>query len=125
MRRVSMVFLMCVAVLMMASAAFAQEANPCADDAAKFCGKVQQGGGRMFGCLKQNEDQLSPACKQHLVEVKKALDAVHQACKEDITSFCGGGQKGDSGMLKCLKANRSRLSGDCKAKLRDAKEAMK
>jgi hypothetical protein len=36
----------------------------CADDARKFCAGVSPGGGRIIACLKQNQDSLSPRCKQ-------------------------------------------------------------
>jgi hypothetical protein len=39
----------------------------CAADLQKFCAGVQAGGGRILACLKQNREQVSPACKQAVV----------------------------------------------------------
>jgi len=36
----------------------------CAGDAQKFCSNVQNGGGRIIACLKQNYSQLTDQCKQ-------------------------------------------------------------
>jgi hypothetical protein len=38
----------------------------CADDVQKFCGGVHPGGGRVIACLKQNENELSPECREKL-----------------------------------------------------------
>jgi hypothetical protein len=111
-------------ILVMGSGTFAQE-KPCAGDVAKFCGNVKPGEGRIAGCLRQNEAQLSPACKVHLVQVKEALKEAHQACEDDIAMFCGGVQPGGGRIKECLKANKSHLSRKCKVKLFEAKEEMK
>jgi len=112
-------------MLVMASGAFAQEAKPCAEDIAKFCGNVPPGEGRIAVCLKQNEAQLSPVCKQHLVQVKEALKEAHQACEDDIAMFCGGVKPGGGRVVECLKANKDHLSRKCKIKLYEAKKEMK
>ena len=43
----------------------------CADDVHKFCKDVQPGGWRIVNCLKQNEKQLSPECREKLTQAKK------------------------------------------------------
>jgi hypothetical protein len=125
MKKVLVFFLAYLLTLVMASAAFTQEAKPCAGDIAKFCGNVKQGEGRIAGCLKQNEAELSSACKIHLIEVKEALKEVDQACEDDIAMFCGGVKPGGGRILECLKANKSHLSRKCKVKLFEAKGEMK
>ena len=35
----------------------------CKPDADKFCSDVKPGGGRIIACMKQHEDELSPACR--------------------------------------------------------------
>jgi hypothetical protein len=49
----------------------------CKADVEKLCAGVQRGGGRIAGCLKQNEAQVSPACKDALAKAqeKKATPA--------------------------------------------------
>ena len=40
----------------------------CADDAARFCSGVQQGGRRIMRCLKEHENDLTPQCKAKIQE---------------------------------------------------------
>ena len=125
MKKVSAGFLICLAILVMWSGAFAQEEGPCAGDLAKFCGNIKPGEGRRAACLKQNEAQLSPACKVHLVQVGEAVKEAHEACEDDIMMYCAGVQSGGGRIMQCLKANKSHLSHKCKVKLFEAKQEMK
>lgn len=124
MKRLVIVCLSSALLLVVTSASFAQE-RPCAADIAQFCGNVQPGEGRIAKCLKQNEAQLSPGCKMHLVQVKEALKEAHQACEDDIAMFCGGVKPGEGRVVECLKANKAHLSRKCKIKLFEAKKEMK
>jgi hypothetical protein len=38
--------------------------SACAEDVQRFCGTVQQGGGRVVACLKDHKDSLSDGCRQ-------------------------------------------------------------
>lgn len=38
----------------------------CAADVQSFCSDVQRGGGRIFACLRDHQDQLSDGCKSAL-----------------------------------------------------------
>ena len=52
----------------------ASSTNPriaCKADAAKLCAGVQPGGGRTAACLKQNEAQVSAACKDAIAARQK------------------------------------------------------
>ena len=42
----------------------------CKADVASLCSGVQPGGGRIAACLKQNEAQVSPACKDALAHAR-------------------------------------------------------
>ena len=42
----------------------------CKADAEKLCSGVQPGGGRIAGCLKQNEAQVSDACKDAMANAR-------------------------------------------------------
>jgi hypothetical protein len=46
----------------------------CADDAARFCSGVQQGGGRIMRCLKEHENDLTPPCKAKMQEHRQRKD---------------------------------------------------
>ncbi|MGE5174489.1 MAG: cysteine rich repeat-containing protein [Betaproteobacteria bacterium] len=50
---------------------FAQGPGPYAEDAAKFCKDVQPGSGSMARCLKEHENELSGACKEHIAQMKQ------------------------------------------------------
>ena len=43
----------------------------CRFDVPTFCGDVPPGGGRVIGCLMQNEAQVSPLCRQALAEARR------------------------------------------------------
>jgi chorismate synthase len=91
---------------------FAQQAA-CQEDLARFCQGVQ-GRKQQMACLRQNREQLSPACKQHLVEAMRTAKQMHQACGADIQTFCQGVQQGGGRVMQCLKAHRTELSPGCK-----------
>ena len=42
----------------------------CKADVEKLCSGMQPGGGRIAGCLKQNEAQVSAACKEALAKTR-------------------------------------------------------
>jgi hypothetical protein len=42
----------------------------CKADVATLCSGVQPGGGRVVGCLKQNEAQVSAACKDAMAKAR-------------------------------------------------------
>lgn len=47
----------------------AKEAHEaCTDDIQKLCKDVKPGGGRIVKCLKENEKQLSPECREKLAQ---------------------------------------------------------
>jgi hypothetical protein len=43
----------------------------CKADVEKLCSGVQPGGGRIAGCLKQNEAQVSAACKDAIGKARE------------------------------------------------------
>lgn len=100
-----------------AAQAAGQRQGPCADDVAKFCKDVQPGGGRMARCLKQHEQELSPACMQHVSEVKKRGQEFRAACEDDVLKLCGDVQPGGGRILSCLRQHEQELTPDCKAKM--------
>ncbi|MGE5374079.1 MAG: cysteine rich repeat-containing protein [Bacteroidota bacterium] len=97
--------------------AFAQGPGACAGDIQQFCQGVQQGGGRIVRCLVQNKQQLSPGCKIRIAEVAEQIKEVHQACEDDILTFCPAVKPGGGRIAQCLKANKAYLSFECKAKI--------
>ena len=54
----------------------AKAANPlsyCKADAARLCPGVSPGGGRLIGCLKQHENEMSVGCAKALKEIKTKM----------------------------------------------------
>ncbi len=99
----------------------AQGQDPCAGDVQKFCKDVQPGAGRIAGCLKEHEADLSRACKRQMAEVKKRVHEFREACEDDILSFCAGVKPGGGRIIKCLKEHESELSIECKTKMETQK----
>ncbi len=116
--------LMVLAVAMLsigvAAAADAPAAKkPCADDTAKYCKDVKQGGGRIARCLKENEQQLSPACKSSIEE--KSREA-RQVCEADAQKFCKDVKPGQGRIVRCLREHEKELTAECKAKMTERKK---
>lgn len=102
----------------LAFAAAGAAQGPCTDDAAKFCGDVQSGGGRLFmKCMREHENELSPACKERIAEMKKGLQEFREACQDDTLKFCKDMKPGGGRVVKCLKEHENELSSECKARL--------
>ena len=87
--------------------------GPCAEDAKKFCGGVQPGGGRIAKCMKSHEAELSPACQAEMKRVEERIEQVRQECKADAEKFCKGIRPGQGRILACLKSHQSELAPAC------------
>lgn len=114
------VALLCAGLLAVSEARAAQ--GPCADDIAKYCKDVKPGGGRLAKCLKDNEKQLSPACKASIEESKKKVQEAHQACSDNVQKYCKDAKPGQGRIVRCLKEHEKDLSPECKAKLIEPKK---
>jgi hypothetical protein len=97
--------------------AAAQRQGPCADDAAKFCKDIQPGGGRIARCLKQHGQELSPACKHHVAEVKRRGQEFRAACEDDVIKLCGDVKPGRGRIVNCLKQHDPELTPDCRSQM--------
>jgi Cysteine rich repeat len=93
--------------------AYAEDTRPCADDAAKFCKDVQPGGGRMATCLKEHQQDLTPACRQRTERMMMRAKEMHKACADDVDKFCKDVQPGKGQITGCLRAHKSELSAGC------------
>ena len=109
----------CLAVTTGASAA--QNAKPCAEDAAKLCQGMQPGGGRVAKCLKEHSSELSPACRDSMAKTKARARAkaksFKQACGQDARKFCKDEKRGGGRIMKCLTQHQNELSPACKEML--------
>ncbi len=96
--------------------------GPCAADVQKFCKDVQPGKGGIAKCLKEHQNDLSPACKEKIAKAKEAFKEVHQACQGDVEKFCKEVKPGGGRIAKCLKEHKDELSAACKGKIAEMKE---
>lgn len=93
-----------------------QYANPCADDAAKLCKDVPAAGGQVVQCLNQHSNDVSPACKEALGEMKKFQEFV-QACSDDVNKLCKYTKRETGKIIQCLRRHEDELSPMCKQKM--------
>jgi hypothetical protein len=91
--------------------------GPCREDIQKFCASVPPGGGRFRDCLQQHAAELTPACKQHLSQMKAKVAAWRQACEGDVQKLCSGVAPGRGNLVKCLREHQGDLSQACKDQL--------
>ena len=102
----------------------------CAADAAKFCGNVTQGEGRLLVCMHAFDDQLSRSCQFALYRASRNLDRVlnrveriADACWTDIEAQCGNADR----IGQCVMEKASSLSPACQtvvAGIRQAGQAL-
>jgi hypothetical protein len=101
----------------------AQNARPCADDAAKLC-KGVQGKQQVAQCLKEHSNDLSPACKENIAKMKEKVEDFKQACKDDAEKLCKGTKPGGGKIVQCLKQHEDQLSAACKEAMPQTKGKM-
>jgi Spy/CpxP family protein refolding chaperone len=112
-----------IAMLCLSTMATAQGAQQaCAADINAYCKGVPQGGGAIAKCLRENQQKLSPGCKQGMAGMASMMKEVVGACEDDMHRFCAGAAPGTA--KECLRANFRELSMGCKRELFEAKKAM-
>jgi hypothetical protein len=87
----------------------------CKADVAKFCKDIKPGGGRIWACLKSNENSLSQPCRDRMATAREKGRELHQACKDDVKKFCKGIPHGKGRIRSCLKSHENELAPACKA----------
>jgi exonuclease VII small subunit len=96
--------------------------GPCRQDVQKLCPDAKPGGGALRDCLKQHAAELSPACQEHLKQVKAKVAAWQQACQDDVQKFCASVQPGHANILKCLHEHNDQLSKSCQEQMAQARK---
>jgi hypothetical protein len=90
----------------------------CRMDVDRFCPGVDPGGGRVLGCLRQHQPELSPPCQGEMNRIAEARDRVatlRSACRADAETLCRNVPQLAGPLLECLQANEAKLSPDCNA----------
>lgn len=88
--------------------------DACKTDIKEFCKGIKRGGGRIWTCLKSNEDRLSQGCKDHIAQVREKRKEFHNACNDDVNKFCKGIVPGKGRIAACLKSHERELSETCR-----------
>ncbi|MET3117893.1 hypothetical protein AAKU64_002115 [Undibacterium sp. GrIS 1.8] len=82
----------------------------CRADFSKFCPSIKPGGGRLAGCLKEHQSELSAGCQEKMKVVS--------SCGEQIKELCG--KESDPKKIKqCAKEHRSEFNEECKSSITD------
>ncbi|MBI4057045.1 MAG: hypothetical protein HY399_05795 [Elusimicrobia bacterium] len=97
----------------------------CQADVKKFCQGIQPGEGRLAGCLKQHEAELSESCRKEGAKIKAKREKIRErleefkgVCGPDVEKFCKGVQPGEGRIIRCLKEHESELSESCRKEKR-------
>ncbi|MBK7973929.1 MAG: hypothetical protein IPK07_11875 [Deltaproteobacteria bacterium] len=117
-----------------------QVSRACSDDAARLCGNVESGKGRVVQCLAAHESQLTRDCRAEVSQAKsdvddareRVQDAKHdakekledrkedfeRACSGDISRECRGVEPGHGNIVRCLQSHEGSLSPACRDAIR-------
>jgi len=120
MKQVIRILIICLSVLPFAVLEVQAEAvSPCAEDIKRLCKGVMYGEGRVLDCLKQHEQELSAACKDHQLAMIKRLKEAPEVCQDDVERFCRDVRPVNRRILRCLKQNQIHLSEECGNRMKD------
>jgi hypothetical protein len=92
----------------------------CKADVEKLCKDVKPGEGAIAKCLKQNEANVSPACKDAMAQAHEKMQTFMNACGGDTQQYCKDVKRGHGRVLRCLKDNEAKLSEGCRAAMQEA-----
>lgn len=102
----------------------AKRAGGVCDEAAdRYCWNVEPGHGRVWQCLKQNENNLNASCRKevsaHLTQMETAMKSENfqKACKSDRKKYCRYVEWTDTRVTKCLRIHDVELTDKCRAAL--------
>ena len=83
--------------------------GPCRQEVEKLCPNIKPGGGAFRNCLEQHAAELSPACQEHLKQMKAKAEAWQQACQGDVQKLCAQVEPGRGNIMRCLRQHRKEL----------------
>jgi len=105
-----------------------QAKDPCADDVRRFCSGVRVGDGRVEGCLRRNEVNLSAACRAKRTEVqarfRHLVEEFGEACGRDAERLCSEVKPGGGRLFACLFRQEDDLSSSCRPEIERVQEAV-
>jgi len=99
-----------VAIALLALPALAED--PCAAEAMRLCNKAR-GDIALLGCLRNQEKELSPACRGSLHELYGIAVEYGKDCEADAAKLCKDVPRGEGRLARCLWENESFVSQSC------------
>jgi hypothetical protein len=119
----------------------------CRSDYIEHCSSVPTGGAASLNCLRQNEAQLAPACRQAVAAIGgggggaaatpphpapaagggaaahgDAMEIFREECGPDVRRVCRGVFPGGGRVIACLAENREQLSPGCRTAMMELRE---
>ncbi len=98
----------------------------CDEDIEQHCPGLGNKSGKIFLCLAAYEEQLTPQCRQGVLEARLAIETGRaaieysvRACEADADAFCLDVQPGQGRILQCLKSNEASISSACTTALKE------
>ncbi len=88
-------------------------ADPCREDIERFCRGSGPGQKSTATCLKDHEFQLSKACSERRMALKRQSTAFREACSKDVKRYCRGVKGGRYPIIQCLKRHEVELGPIC------------
>jgi len=89
----------------------------CKPDYEKYCKDTKIGQGRVWRCLAQHEDQLSPECKANVHAAREKMKEFRKDCGSDVKTYCKD-VKGGGKVIACLRTNSDKVSPACQTHLK-------
>lgn len=97
----------------------APDSEACKGDVEKYCKGVVPGEGRLFRCLAEHINELSPGCMQAAHRGHKAMHgnmpSLRDQCGKDIELLCKNAEPGQKNLVDCLANQRVALSAECRS----------
>ena len=100
------------AVLLAATALAARAEDPCAAETLALCNKAV-GVNAVLGCLRSNQEKLSPACQANVADYTALAQQYGEDCQADAKKLCADVQPGQGRLARCLVDNISFVSQSC------------
>jgi len=102
-----------LAALLLAAAVLPARADdPCAAETLALCNKAV-GTNAVLGCLRSNQEKLSPACQTSVADYTALAQQYGEDCQADAQKLCANVQPGQGRLARCLVDNLSFVSQSC------------
>jgi hypothetical protein len=102
-----------LAVALLASFALpALAEDPCGQETVALCNKAV-GTNAVLGCLRSNQEKLSPACQAAVYDLSWIAEEYGPDCQKDAKERCANVEPGQGRIARCLVDNAAFVSASC------------